>query len=88
MRHFKKYVFVTLFITGIVAPHIYTFLVIQAFYLLYPYIFIFVVTLILLVISVFSKETDYRNWLFAFSLLPFFLLVQIFSTFIYRLIVS
>jgi hypothetical protein len=78
----NKTIFLTsVLLIGLVVPFIPYLTVIEMFFLLIPFAIVFVVTLIYLVASLLNKQMDSRKALFAFSILPTFILAQLLSGF-------
>lgn len=66
-------------IIGLMVPFIPGLLLIQVFFLMVPYVIIFCITLVYLLISLFSKNHDKRKAFFIFLFLPTFILSQYLS---------
>lgn len=79
MNRNKKITLFILIMVGVIIPFIPTIVVIEMFFLLIPFGFIFLGTLIYLLICFFYKKKGIRNALFIFSILPTFILTQLLS---------
>jgi len=69
-------------IIGIIVPFIPSFVVIEMFYLIIPFVLIGVGTLIYLIASFTNTEINSRKAFFAFSILPIFIISQLISCFV------
>ena len=81
MKRYKKIFLISVLLFGLVVPFIPSLTVIEMFFLLIPFAIVFVVTLIYLIVSLLNKQMNSRKALFAFSILPTFILVQILAGF-------
>lgn len=81
MKRNKKIFLISVLLFGLVVPFIPSLTVIEMFFLLIPFAIVFVVTLIYLIVSLLNKQMNSRKALFAFSILPTFILVQILAGF-------
>lgn len=82
MNSRKKTTLFAIIIIGIVVPFIPSFVVIEMFYLLIPFVLIGVGTLIYLIASFTNAEINSRKAFFAFSILPIFIISQLISGFV------
>ena len=83
MKITKKFSLLILILFGIFVPFIRAFVVIEMFFLLIPFVIIFLLTLFYLIVSLFKKE-KLQNAVFSFSILPLFLFSQIFSSYVVK----
>ena len=81
MNRNKKTFLISIFLFGLVVPFIPSLTVIEMFFLLIPFAIIFAVTLIYLIVSLLNKKIYFRKAIFAFSILPTFLLAQLLTSF-------
>lgn len=82
MKINKTFIFLIIFLAGIVTPFIPSLVIFEMFFLLAPFIFIFIVTSIYLIVSFLKKNIDSRNAMFLFLLLPIYISSQFFSVLI------
>jgi phosphoglycerol transferase MdoB-like AlkP superfamily enzyme len=75
----KSLVLCILIIVGLITPFISAFAVLEFFYLLVPFSLLFISTAGYLVISFFVRSMNTKRALFAFSLLPVFIVSQLIS---------
>lgn len=81
MKRNKKIFLISVLLFGLVVPFIPSLTVIEMFFLLIPFAIVFAVTLIYLIVSLLNKQMNFRKALFAFSILPTFILAQILAGF-------
>jgi hypothetical protein len=81
MNRNKKIILFSVFLFGLIVPFIPSLTVIEMFFLLIPFAIIFVVTLIYLIASLLNEKMNFYKALFAFSILPTFIVSQIISGF-------
>lgn len=77
----RKIALLIIILTGLIVPFISSLIIIQMFFLLFPFVIFFVVTLIYLIISLLNKNLNYRKAIFVISILPIFIFTQIISGF-------
>ena len=83
MNRNKKIALFIVILIGIFVPFIDAILIFEMFFLLIPFAIIFIVTLIFLIISLINKKLNQRKAIFAFSILPLFVLSQLTSDFLF-----
>lgn len=76
MNRNKKTFLISVLLFGLVVPFIPSFTIKEMLFLLIPFAIVFAVTLIYLIASLLNKQMDSRKALFAFSILPTFILAQ------------
>ena len=81
MNRNKKIFLISVLLFGLIVPFIPSLAVIEMFFLLIPFAIVFAGTLTYLLVSVLKKQMDSRKALFTFSILPTFILAQLFSGF-------
>jgi predicted PurR-regulated permease PerM len=81
MNRNKKIILISVLLFGLIAPFIPSLTVLEMFFLLIPFAIVFAVTLIYLIVSLLNKQINSRKALFAFSILPTFLLAQLLAVF-------
>ena len=81
MNSDKKIFLIVVLLSGLVVPFIHTIIIIEVFVLLIPFALIFAASLIYLVLSLFFKKMDTKLAIFAFSIIPIFILAQLLSSF-------
>ena len=81
MNKHKKIGLSILIVIGVILPFIPSLTIIEMFFMLIPFAILFAATLAWLIVSLFSKNLNRRNALFAFSILPIFLASQLLSGF-------
>ena len=81
MNRNKKIFLISILLFGLVVPFIPSLTVIEMFFLLIPFAVVFAVTLIYLIVSLLNKQMDTQKALFAFSILPTFILAQLLAGF-------
>jgi predicted PurR-regulated permease PerM len=81
MNRNKKIFLISVLLFGLVVPFIPSLTVVEMFFLLIPFAIVFAVTLIYLIVSLLNKKMDSRKAIFAFSILPTFILAQLLSGF-------
>lgn len=77
MNRNKKIFLISVLSFGLIVPFIPSLIVIEKFFLLIPFVLIFVVTLIYLIVSLLNKQIDSGKAFFTFSILPTFILAQL-----------
>ncbi|MCD4791824.1 MAG: hypothetical protein K8R54_01225 [Bacteroidales bacterium] len=65
---------------GSIFPFIPYLVVIEFFFLMIPFVIIFFISILILIISLFLKEISFKKTMFIFSLLPIFIFSQLLST--------
>ncbi|MEJ8800478.1 hypothetical protein [Pontibacter sp. H249] len=70
-----------IFLFGALVPFIPSMTVVELFFLLIPFVMVFLMTLLYLVITLFNKNLNSRKALFIFSVLPVFIIAQFSSGF-------
>lgn len=83
MNRNQKIALLIIIILGVFVPFIDSVLIFEMFFLLIPFAIIFVVTLIYLIISLLNKKLSTRKAMFAFSILPIFVISQLTSDFLF-----
>lgn len=78
----KTLILVSIFILGIITPFIPEFTVFEMFFLLIPFALIFISTFFNLVFTLIKNKQKGQNAIFIFSILPLFILSQLFSGFV------
>lgn len=81
MNRNKKLILISILLFGLLVPFIPTLAIIEMFFLLIPFAIVFGVTLIYLIVSFLNKIIDSRKAIFAFSILPTFILAQLLAGF-------
>jgi len=81
MNQKKKIVIFIIIIIGIIVPFVPYLTLIQMWFLLIPYSIVFGTSLIYLIISLLDKNLNVKKALFAFFILPIFILSQLISCF-------
>ncbi len=77
----KKLILLGVFVMGVIMPFIPTLIIIEMFYLVIPFVLIFIATFIYFIVSIFSKKINRHNSLYIFSILPILILSQLVSGF-------
>lgn len=72
---------ISVLLFGLVVPFVPSFTVIEMFFLLIPFAIVILVTFIWLIFSLLNKGMDSRKAMFAFSIIPTFILAQLLSGF-------
>lgn len=78
----QKLVFFITFLIGIVVPFVPKLAIIEVFFLIIPFAIAFIITLIMLIFTLFKKNRNRRDAIFTFLIIPIFVLSQFFSGFI------
>ncbi|RDC64235.1 hypothetical protein AHMF7616_02847 [Adhaeribacter pallidiroseus] len=78
----RRLLLFTVFLFGIVVPFIPSLAIIEAFFLIIPFAIIFILTLVYLLLNFFIGNTNTNKVLFIFSILPTFIVSQIFAVFV------
>ncbi|MBK9763055.1 MAG: hypothetical protein IPO87_06765 [Flavobacteriales bacterium] len=81
MNRNKRILLTSIFLFGLAVPFIPSLTVIEMFFLLIPFAVIFAVTLIYLILSLLNKQMNSRNAMFAFSIVPTFVIAQLLASF-------
>jgi hypothetical protein len=81
MKQNRRIILLSIVLIGIIVPFVPSLTVIEMFFLLIPFIIIFVVTLTYLIMSLLNKKRNTGKALFIFLILPIFILSQIISGF-------
>ncbi|MEQ8242103.1 hypothetical protein [Fulvivirga sp.] len=81
MSRNKKIFLISIMLIGLVVPFISALTVIEMFFLLIPFALVFTATLIYLIVSLLNKQMDSLKALFAFSILPTFIVAQLLAGF-------
>lgn len=81
MNQRKKISLLIIFLIGLVVPFIPAVMFLELFFLVVPFVILFTVSLIYLVVSHLKKQTDRRKALFNFLLLPTFIIAQVLGGF-------
>ena len=78
----QKIVLFTTFLIGIVVPFVPELVVIEFFFLIIPFAIAFIITSIILIITLFEKNRNRGGALFSFLIIPVFVLSQFISGFV------
>ena len=81
MSRNRKISLLIIVLVGCIVPFISTLVIVELFFLVIPFTIVFILTLMLLITSLFSKSFNFRTTLFAFSILPIFIFSQLVSSF-------
>lgn len=78
----QKIVLFTIFLIGMVIPFVPELAIIEVFFLIIPFGIAFIITLIILILSLLEKKQNRGGAIFMFLIIPVFVLSQFFSGFV------
>lgn len=81
MSRNRKVSLLIIVLIGVIIPFVSALVIIELFFLVIPFTIVFILTLMLLITSLFSKSFNFLTSLFVFSILPIFIFSQLASGF-------